>query len=60
MDKGQEIKGTDSIIPCPPTELGGCGTSTLELRRLLKCEKLLTNAEELTLQFNPPDVGGGF
>nr|VDC92066.1 unnamed protein product [Brassica oleracea] len=49
----------DGSIPCPPKERRGCGTSTLELRRLCECdrvEKLITNAEEVTLQFRPPDV----
>ncbi|KAG5405230.1 hypothetical protein IGI04_011349 [Brassica rapa subsp. trilocularis] len=50
---------SDGSIPCPPTESGSCGTSTLELRRLCECDwvqKLITNAEEVTLQFQPPDV----
>ncbi|CAH8358259.1 unnamed protein product [Eruca vesicaria subsp. sativa] len=50
---------SDDSIQCPPEECGGCGTSTLELRRLYECdwiEKLITNAEEVTLQFRPPDV----
>lgn len=50
---------SDSSIPCPPKECGGCGTSTLELRRLWKkdwVEKLITNAEECTLHFRPSDV----
>ncbi|VVB06883.1 unnamed protein product [Arabis nemorensis] len=50
---------SDSSIPCPPKECGGCGTSTLELRRLCKSdwvEQLITNAEEVTRQFRPPDV----
>ncbi|KAG7553398.1 JmjC domain [Arabidopsis thaliana x Arabidopsis arenosa] len=50
---------SDSSIPCPPKECGGCGTSTLELRRLWKkdwVEKLITSAEECTLHFRPSDV----
>ncbi|KAG5381435.1 hypothetical protein IGI04_032905 [Brassica rapa subsp. trilocularis] len=50
---------SDGTIPCPPKERGGCGTSTLELRRLRKrdlVQKLITDAEELTQQFKPPDV----
>jgi len=50
---------SDSSIPCPPKECGGCGTSTLELRRLWKrdwVEKLITNAEKCTLNFRPTDV----
>ncbi|XP_024010511.1 lysine-specific demethylase JMJ25 isoform X3 [Eutrema salsugineum] len=50
---------SNGSIPCPPKECGGCGTSTLELRRLSECdwvEKLITVAEEVTLQFRPPDV----
>ncbi|KAG2331124.1 hypothetical protein Bca52824_002304 [Brassica carinata] len=50
---------SDGSIPCPPKEHGGCGTSRLELRRLFEpvwVKKLITNAEELTLQFRPPDV----
>ncbi|KAJ4905537.1 Transcription factor jumonji (jmjC) domain-containing protein [Raphanus sativus] len=49
----------DGSIPCPPKERGGCGTSTLELKRLWECDwvgKLIRNAEEVTLQFQPPDV----
>ncbi|KAF8107139.1 hypothetical protein N665_0126s0057 [Sinapis alba] len=50
---------SDGSIPCPPKERGGCGTSTLKLRRLFKrdwVKKLITNAEEVTVQFKPPDV----
>ncbi|XP_010466797.1 PREDICTED: lysine-specific demethylase JMJ25-like [Camelina sativa] len=50
---------SDSSIPCPPREYGGCGASTLELTRLCKTDrvkKLITVAEEVTLQFRPPDV----
>ncbi|KAG2331171.1 hypothetical protein Bca52824_002351 [Brassica carinata] len=50
---------SDGSIPCPPKECVGCGMSTLELRRLCECdwiEKLITNAEEVTMQFRPPDV----
>ncbi|CAF2125778.1 unnamed protein product [Brassica napus] len=57
MQKGPLIP--KPVIPCPPTESGSCGTSTLELRRLCECDwvqKLITNAEEVTLQFQPPDV----
>ncbi|KAJ4876682.1 Transcription factor jumonji (jmjC) domain-containing protein [Raphanus sativus] len=49
---------SDGTIPCPPKERGGCGSSKLELRRLFKrnVKKLITDAEELTLQSRPPDV----
>ncbi|KAH0908207.1 hypothetical protein HID58_031528 [Brassica napus] len=50
---------SDGTIPCPPKERGGCGTSTLELRRLRKrdlVQKLITDAEELTQQFKPHDL----
>ncbi|ESQ37770.1 hypothetical protein EUTSA_v10029199mg, partial [Eutrema salsugineum] len=50
---------SDGSIPCPPKECGGCGTSTLELTRLSECdwvEKLITDAEKVTLQYRPPDV----
>ncbi|KAL0712274.1 hypothetical protein Bca4012_019252 [Brassica carinata] len=49
----------DGSIPCPPKERGGCGTSTVKLKRLWECDwvsKLITDAEEVTLQFQPPDV----
>ncbi|KAJ4905535.1 Transcription factor jumonji (jmjC) domain-containing protein [Raphanus sativus] len=50
---------SDGSIPCPPKQRGGCGTSTLVLKRLCECDwvsKLITDAEEVTLQFQPPDV----
>ncbi|KAJ4905536.1 Transcription factor jumonji (jmjC) domain-containing protein [Raphanus sativus] len=51
---------SDGSIPCPPKEcVGCCGMSTLELRRSCECgwiEKLITNAEKVTMQFKPPDV----
>ncbi|CAF1715107.1 lysine-specific demethylase JMJ25 [Brassica napus] len=56
---GESFSNSDGTIPCPPKERGGCGTSTLELRRLRKrdlVQKLITDAEELTLQTKPQDV----
>ncbi|CAH8335123.1 unnamed protein product [Eruca vesicaria subsp. sativa] len=50
---------SDGTIPCPPKEHGGCGTSTLELRRLFErdwVQKLITDAEKVTRQFKPLDV----
>uniref|UniRef100_A0A1J3DT63 Lysine-specific demethylase JMJ25 n=1 Tax=Noccaea caerulescens TaxID=107243 RepID=A0A1J3DT63_NOCCA len=50
----------DGSIPCPPKDCGGCGASKLELKRLCKkdwVEKLITSAEEVTLQFRPPPDG---
>lgn len=51
-----EINGR---IPCPPKARGGCGTSILSLRRLFEANwvnKLVRNAEELTIQYHPPSV----
>ncbi|KAJ4952766.1 hypothetical protein NE237_029598 [Protea cynaroides] len=41
---------TDGSIPCPPKEYGGCGSSTLTLRRIFKTNwvaKLMKNVEEM-------------
>ncbi|CAN8237695.1 unnamed protein product [Cochlearia groenlandica] len=49
----------DGSIPCPPKECGGCGSSTLELKRLRKndwVENLIMKAEEVTVDFRPPEV----
>ncbi|KAG4119798.1 hypothetical protein ERO13_D11G102101v2 [Gossypium hirsutum] len=46
-------------IPCPPSDYGGCGASTLELRRVFKANwvtKLIINAEDITSRYKPPDV----
>ncbi|XWS76868.1 hypothetical protein CRYUN_Cryun01aG0215000 [Craigia yunnanensis] len=46
-------------IPCPPSVRGGCGASTLEFRRVFKANwvtKLISNAEDITSQYKPPDV----
>ncbi|XVE73703.1 hypothetical protein DITRI_Ditri11bG0140000 [Diplodiscus trichospermus] len=46
-------------IPCPPSARGGCGASTLEFRRLFKANwvtKLISNAEDITSLYKPPDV----
>ncbi|XVF33156.1 hypothetical protein REPUB_Repub17cG0144100 [Reevesia pubescens] len=46
-------------IPCPPSDRGGCGASTLELRRAFKANwvtKLITNVKDITSQYKPPDV----
>ncbi|GMI98458.1 hypothetical protein HRI_003515100 [Hibiscus trionum] len=50
---------TDSSIPCPRSDKGGCGASTLELKRIYKANwvsKLISNAEGITSQYKPPDV----
>ncbi|CAA0824687.1 transcription factor jumonji (jmjC) domain-containing protein [Striga hermonthica] len=48
-------------IPCPPEEYGGCGgTHDLQLKRILDpnlVEKLITTADEFTLNYHLPDVG---
>lgn len=49
----------DGSIPCPPSDRGGCGASTLEFRRVFKANwvtKLMSNAEDITSQYKPPDV----
>ncbi|KAK8565709.1 hypothetical protein V6N13_020786 [Hibiscus sabdariffa] len=49
----------DGSIPCPRSDKGGCGASTLELRRIFKANwvtKLITNAEDITNQYKPPDI----
>ncbi|XP_073221737.1 lysine-specific demethylase JMJ27 isoform X2 [Cicer arietinum] len=51
---------SDGNIPCPPKQRGGCGTALLELRRIYKANwvaKLLNNAEDLTRNYTPLDVG---
>ncbi|GMI66771.1 hypothetical protein HRI_000346400 [Hibiscus trionum] len=49
----------DGSIPCPRSHKGGCGASTLELRRIFKANwvtKLISSAEDITNQYKPPDV----
>ncbi|GER46718.1 transcription factor jumonji domain-containing protein [Striga asiatica] len=46
-------------IPCPPEAYGGCGTHDLQLKRILDpnlVEKLVTTAEEFTLNYHLPDI----
>ncbi|KAK8711357.1 hypothetical protein V6N13_146641 [Hibiscus sabdariffa] len=50
---------SDGSIPCPRSEKGGCGASTLELKRIFKANwvtKLISNAEDITSQYKPPEV----
>ncbi|XP_040967400.1 lysine-specific demethylase JMJ25 isoform X1 [Gossypium hirsutum] len=49
----------DGRIPCPPNGKGGCGRETLSLRRLFETnsvEQLIQSAEELTINFQLPDI----
>ncbi|KAK3005714.1 hypothetical protein RJ639_017302 [Escallonia herrerae] len=49
---------TDGSIPCPPVARGGCGTGTLELRRIFEAnwvDKLIKNSDVLTSNYQPPD-----
>ncbi|XP_039063395.1 lysine-specific demethylase JMJ25-like isoform X2 [Hibiscus syriacus] len=49
----------DGSIPCPRSDKEGCGASTLELRRIFKANwvtKLISNAEDITIQYKPPEV----
>ncbi|XVF22365.1 hypothetical protein REPUB_Repub12eG0166500 [Reevesia pubescens] len=50
---------TNGSIPCPPSDRGGCGASTLELRRVFKANwvtKLISNVEDITSQYKPPGL----
>lgn len=50
---------SDGMIPCPPKELGGCGTEILTLRRIFDAnfvEEMIKSAEELTLNYQSPDI----
>ncbi|KAK6262496.1 hypothetical protein QUC31_008312 [Theobroma cacao] len=49
----------DGRIPCPPKGRGGCGSETLSLRRFFGAnlvDQLIQNAEELTVNFQLPDI----
>ncbi|TYH98066.1 hypothetical protein ES332_A12G284300v1 [Gossypium tomentosum] len=49
----------DGRIPCPPNGKGSCGRETLSLRRLFgtnSVEQLIQSAEELTINFQLPDI----
>ncbi|CBI23011.3 unnamed protein product, partial [Vitis vinifera] len=49
----------DGSIPCPPKARGGCGTETLELRRIFEpnwVDHLIKSAEDLTMNFGSPDI----
>ncbi|GMJ06369.1 hypothetical protein HRI_004306100 [Hibiscus trionum] len=49
----------DGRIPCPPKGRGGCGSETLTLRRFFETnsvEQLIQSAEELTMNFQLPDI----
>lgn len=51
-----EINGR---IPCPPKARGGCGSTMLSLRRFFEAnwvDKLVRDAEELTMKYLPPNV----
>ncbi|KAJ6340646.1 hypothetical protein OIU77_008415 [Salix suchowensis] len=53
------IAENDGRIPCPPKELGGCGTEILTLRRIFDAsfvENMIKSAEELTLNYQSPDI----
>ncbi|KAH6767869.1 Transcription factor jumonji domain-containing protein [Perilla frutescens var. hirtella] len=46
-------------IPCPPKDLGGCGTEDLVLKRILDAdcvEKLITRAVSFSSHYQLPDV----
>lgn len=52
----------DGRIPCPPKARGGCGTEMLVLKRIFEAnlvEELIKNAEELTINYQSPDIGFG-
>ncbi|KAL8550780.1 hypothetical protein ACS0TY_000019 [Phlomoides rotata] len=61
---GREVASTwaaknDGNIPCPPKELGGCGTTNLVLRRIFGAnwvERLIGRAENLTSNYQLPHV----
>ncbi|XP_042520675.1 lysine-specific demethylase JMJ25-like [Macadamia integrifolia] len=49
----------DSCISCPPKELGGCGESLLDLRRVFPLnwtEELEINAEEIACSYDFPET----
>ncbi|KAL1532037.1 hypothetical protein AAHA92_32100 [Salvia divinorum] len=46
-------------IPCPPKELGGCGTEDLVLKRIFDAdwvEKLIASAEEFSSNYQLPSI----
>lgn len=46
-------------IPCPPKELGGCGTEDLVLKRILGADwvqKLITSAEAFSSNYQLPSI----
>lgn len=61
---GREIPSTwaaknDGNIPCPPKELGGCGTKNLVLRRILGAnwvERLIGRVANYTSNYQLPDI----
>ncbi|KAL9163121.1 hypothetical protein ABFS82_06G020800 [Erythranthe guttata] len=53
-----EAKNNGSI-PCPPKELGGCGTDNLVLKRIFSAnwvDKLIKSAEDYTSNYHLPDI----
>lgn len=61
---GREIPSTwavknDGNIPCPPKELGGCGTTNLVLRRIFGAnwvERLIGRVENFTSNYQLPNI----